>query len=158
MNLSNLRTTTRAKRTKRVGRGGKRGTTSGGGTKGQKGRAGASVRPGFRGGDNRIWQLFPKQRGASKKPGNSRPHRKHRHYQIRYTKGPVVNLDDLNVFQEGQLVTPEVLYERGLAESATEMVKILGNGALTRKLKLQGFAFSVSAKEKISKAGGEIIA
>ena len=55
------------KHRKRVGRGGKRGTFSGKGTKGQKSRAGASVKPGFRGGDTPLWKIFPKRRGAGKK-------------------------------------------------------------------------------------------
>ena len=96
MDLSNLKPKTLRKSSKRVGRGGKRGTTSGHGTKGQKGRAGSSVKPGFRGGDNRIWQLFPKQRGASKKPGGKGIHVKHRFYMLRHSKSTVLNLGDLN--------------------------------------------------------------
>ena len=79
MDLSNLQPNPLRKSKKRVGRGGKRGFSSGGGTKGQKSRAGAGVKPGFRGGDNRLWQLFPKQRGASKKPGGKGSHKKHPH-------------------------------------------------------------------------------
>lgn len=67
MQLHELKPIHPRKRRKRVGRGGKRGTFSGRGTKGQKSRAGASVRPGFRGGDTPLWKVFPKQRGAGKK-------------------------------------------------------------------------------------------
>jgi len=67
MQLHQLKPTVKQKRAKRVGRGGKRGTYSGRGQKGQKSRAGARIRPGFRGGDNPIWKLFPKQRGSAKK-------------------------------------------------------------------------------------------
>ena len=59
MQIHQLKPKTARSFAKRVGRGGKRGTTSGKGTKGQKSRAGSYVRPGFRGGDNRLWQLFP---------------------------------------------------------------------------------------------------
>src|SRR5512147_3153562 len=106
MQLSTLKAKTPRKSPKRIGRGGKRGTTSGSGTKGQKSRAGASVRAGFRGGDNRIWQLFPKQRGASSKPGNKSPHRKHRYHSIKRFKPWEVNLRDLSVFREGETVSP----------------------------------------------------
>src|SRR4051812_32097612 len=111
MQLSTLKRNTARPKTKRVGRGGKRGTTSGHGTKGQKGRAGASVRPGFRGGDNRIWQLFPKQRGASKKHGNSSPHRKHRYFSISRIKPEVINLYTLAAFKDGDMVSPQTLAE-----------------------------------------------
>lgn len=149
MQLHDLKPKTQRGRFKRIGRGGKRGTTSGGGTKGQKGRAGAAVKPGFRGGDNRLWQLFPKTRGASKKPGNSSPHRKHRRYQVHYSKPAVINLSDLNVFSNGDTVTPELLLERGVVQSVDNGVKVLGNGALTKKLNFQGLVFSKSAQAKI---------
>ncbi len=156
MNLSNLKPTTSRKYAKRVGRGGKRGTFSGKGSKGQKSRAGAGVKPGFRGGDNRIWQLFPKQRGASKKPGSSRPHKKHRYFQVRHTKPELVNLNQLNIFSDGQVLTPDLLIKEGLISGNTKTVKVLGGGDLKKKLELQGFEFSGSAKQKILKAGGII--
>lgn len=142
--------------TKRVGRGGKRGTTSGHGTKGQKGRAGASVRPGFRGGDNRIWQLFPKQRGAGKKPGNSRPHRKHRYYSITRIKPFALNLVALEAFKDGDTVSPKTLAAKGLVGLSVTNIKILGTGDLSRKLSFEGVAVSASAKAKIEKAGGTV--
>lgn len=148
MELHNLKPNTPRKYGRRVGRGGKRGTTSGKGTKGQKSRAGAGVKPGFRGGDNRLWQLFPKQRGASSKPGNSRPHRKHRYYQLRHKKSAVVNVDALNQFADGTVITPELLLEKGLIINADHGVKILGNGTLKRKLKFEKVEFSGSAKQK----------
>src|SRR3989344_6371360 len=156
MELHNLQPNTPRKYGKRVGRGGKRGTTSGKGTKGQKSRAGAGVKPGFRGGDTRLWQLFPKQRGASKKPGSNRPHRKHRFYQLRHDKSAVINLDVLNQFAEGTLVTPELLLEKGVIINTDKGVKILSDGNLNRKLEFKGFDFSASAKEKIIAAGGSI--
>src|SRR3989344_3150256 len=129
MNLNKLQPKTLRQKNKRVGRGGKRGFSSGGGTKGQKSRAGASVRPGFRGGDNRIWQLFPKQRGASKKPGNKAPHHKHRYFQVHAEKPAVLNLGFFNQFSENDLVSPKLLKEKGLIRSERK-VKILGDGEL----------------------------
>src|SRR3990167_957289 len=104
MNLNQLKSHTPRKSAKRVGRGGKRGTFSGHGSKGQKSRAGSSVKPGFRGGDNRLWQLFPKQRGATKKPGSNRPHMKHRFFQVRHKKPDVLSLDFFNAFNDGTIL------------------------------------------------------
>lgn len=148
MNLSELKPNTLRKSAKRVGRGGKRGTYSGKGTKGQKSRAGAGFKQGFRGGDNRLWQLFPKLRGATKKPGSNRPHMKHRYFQLRHDKVKILNLDFFNKFEDGQEVTPELL--------AKKEIKILGEGELEKKLEFRGFTFSKSAREKILKSGSKI--
>jgi len=156
MNLSNLQPNTVRKSQKRVGRGGKRGTYSGKGTKGQKSRAGASVKPGFRGGDNRIWQLFPKQRGASKKPGGSGVYAKHRFYQLRHDKPAVVNIKEFNKFSDGDTVNPKLLLDRKVLGRQTKKVKILGDGELNRKLVFEGFKISKSARDKINKVGGTI--
>lgn len=156
MHLSSLKSKHTRKSRKRIGRGGKRGTTSGAGTKGQKSRAGASVRAGFRGGDNRIWQLFPKQRGASSKPGNKRPHRKQRFYSIRRYKPWEVNLRVLGVFKDGDTVSPATLIEKGLVSASADRVKILATGELKRKLTFNGVMVSEAAKSKIVKAGGII--
>lgn len=159
MNIHQLKPKTARTFSKRVGRGGKRGTTSGKGTKGQKSRAGAGVKPGFRGGDNRIWQLFPKQRGASKKPGragNDRPHVKHRFFQLKHDKPVAVNLGAFDKFSEGQEVTAQMLVDKGVIRSTKDTVKVLGGGILKKKLILKGFNFSESAKAKITKAGGTI--
>lgn len=151
MNLNQLKSKTKRKSAKRVGRGGKRGTTSGKGTKGQKSRAGAGFKQGFRGGDNRLWQLFPKLRGATKKPGkggNTRIHVKHRYFQLRHDKVKVLNLDFFNKFEDGQEVTPELLSKKE--------VKILSEGQLKKKLEFKGFQFSKSAREKVLKSGSTI--
>ena len=153
MQLNNLQPKTRRKKRRYIGRGGKKGTTSGAGTKGQKSRAGASVKPGFRGGDSRIWQSFPKQRGSSHKSGGAgdkRPHKKHRFFQLHSNKAPVFNLEFLNKFSDGQEVTPQMLGDFKTA-------KILGAGELKKKLTLKGFTFSASAKREIEKIGGSII-
>jgi large subunit ribosomal protein L15 len=154
--LSNLQSNTPRKSTKRVGRGGKRGTYSGKGSKGQKSRAGASIKPGFRGGDNRIWQLFPKQRGASKKPGGSGIYAKHRFYQLRKDKSPVINVEEFNKFSDGETVNPKTLFEKGIVGRTEKNVKILGDGELTKQLKFEGFKFSKSARQKVVKVGGSI--
>ena len=148
MNLSELKSKTKRKSAKRVGRGGKRGTYSGKGTKGQKSRAGAGFKQGFRGGDNRLWQFFPKLRGATKKPGSNRPHMKHRYFQLRHDKAKVLNLDFFNKFEDGQEVTPDFLYYKE--------IKILGEGQLKKKLDFKGFQFSKSAREKVLKSGSTI--
>mgnify|MGYP001583453648 CR=1 FL=1 len=157
MNLSELKSRTPRKPGRRVGRGGKRGTYSGKGSKGQKSRAGAGFKPGFRGGDNRIWQLFPKQRGASKKPGSNRPHAKHRFYRLRQDKAPVLNLDFFNRFNDGQVVSPKMLAEQGWINKLEKNVKVLGEGDLKRNLDFQGFKFSKSAESKIAKTGSKIL-
>ncbi len=148
MNLSQLKSNTIRKSAKRVGRGGKRGTYSGKGVKGQKSRAGAGFKQGFRGGDNRLWQLFPKLRGATKKPGSNKPHMKHRYFQLRHDKVKVLNLDFFNKFKDGLQVTPELF--------AKKEIKILGEGQLKKKLEFRGFTFSESAREKIIKSGSTI--
>lgn len=148
MNLNELKSHTQRKYAKRVGRGGKRGTTSGKGTKGQKSRAGAGFKQGFRGGDNRLWQLFPKLRGATKKPGSNKPHMKHRYFQLRHDKIKVLNLDFFNKFEDGQQITPELFKKKE--------IKILGKGELKKKLEFRGFMFSESARDKIIKSGSAI--
>lgn len=152
MQLHQLKSTIKNKDKKRVGRGGKRGTFSGRGSKGQKSRAGARIRPGFRGGDNPIWKLFPKQRGASKKTDP-----KHAFFQPRYPKPAVVNLEVLaKVFRDGDTVSARSLIKKGIIKSARNGVKILGSGELNRKLEFSGVDFSNSAKEKVLNAGGVI--
>jgi len=156
MNLNQLKSKTKRKKAKRVGRGGKRGTFSGGGTKGQKSRAGASVRPGFRGGDNRIWQLFPKKRGASKKPGSKASHKKHRFFRLRHEKPVVFNLGFFNQFTEEELINLELLNKKGFLSNSEIKVKVLGDGELKRKIDFQGLEFSKSARRKLAKVGGAI--
>lgn len=158
MQLSTLKPGHPRKYRKVIGRGGKRGTTSGKGTKGQKGRAGATVRPGFRGGDNRIWQLFPKSRGASKKAGNNRPHHKHRFFAVRRAKPAEVNLRALTMFKEGDTVSPTTLAERHLVPMGTKAVKVLGSGDVTKRLTFSGVRISKSALAKIEAAGGTVAA
>lgn len=156
MNLNELKPNTKRKKAKRIGRGGKRGTYSGKGSKGQKSRAGAGIKPGFRGGDNRIWQLFPKQKGASKKPGSKSPHKKHRYFALKKEKPAVFNLGFFNQFTEEEIINPEFLAKRGLIVSQKRKVKILSDGELKRKFIFEGFAVSKKARNKIAKAGGGV--
>ena len=130
----------------RVGRGmgSKLGKTSGSGDKGQKSRRGYSRRRGFEGGQMPLHRRLPK-RGF------------HNPFGVAYS---VINLEELNVFPAGETVTPELLRAHGFVRSATDPVKILGDGELKNKLAIHAQAFSASAKEKITKAGGtfEVVA
>lgn len=129
---------------KRVGRGigSGLGKTSGKGHKGQWARSGGGVRPGFEGGQTPLSRRVPK-RGFNNK-----------RFSIDYT---VINLDALEKFQEGAVVTPELLSEMQLINfKHTVGLKVLGSGTLTKKLTVKAHKFSASAKEKIQKAGGII--
>ena len=134
------------KRKVRVGRGigSKMGKTAGAGNKGQKSRRGYSRRRGFEGGQMPLHRRIPK-RGF------------HNPFGVSYS---VVNLAELNVFPAGETVTPELLRAHGFVRRATDPVKVLGDGELTTKLAIHAHAFSASAKEKITKAGGtfEVVA
>ncbi len=135
-------------RRKRVGRGegSGMGKTSGRGHKGAGSRSGATVRPGFEGGQNPIYMRLGKQRGPySKDAMPIGPHR---------TKVQSVNVRDLERF-DGE-VTPEALKEAGLIRNTRTDLKILGHGDLTKKLTVSAHLFSASAREKIEQAGGTI--
>jgi large subunit ribosomal protein L15 len=145
--LSNLRPPVGSRHRKvRVGRGmgSKLGKTSGSGDKGQKSRRGYSRRRGFEGGQMPLHRRMPK-RGF------------HNPFSVEYS---VLNLEELNVFPAGETVTPELLRAHGFVRRGKDRVKILGDGELTTKIAIHAHAFSASAKEKISKAGGtfEVVA
>jgi large subunit ribosomal protein L15 len=145
--LSNLRPP-RGSRIKKVrvgrGMGSKLGKTAGAGNKGQKSRRGYSRRRGFEGGQMPLHRRMPK-RGF------------HNPFGKEYA---VLNLEELNVFPAGETVTPDLLRAHGFVRGKLERVKILGDGELTSKLAVHAHAFSASAKEKITKAGGtfEVVA
>ena len=126
---------------KRLGRGIGSGTgkTSGKGHKGQKARSGGGVRPGFEGGQNPLYRRLPK-RGFK---------------NINRKEFAVVNLEDLNVFEAGTEVTPELLLETGMVKNPKDGIKILGNGDLTVNVTVKAHKFSASAVEKILAAGGQ---
>lgn len=146
MQLYELRPLQKRKNKKRVGRGGKRGTYSGKGQKGQKSRAGAGVKPGFRGGDTPLWKKFHKARGATKKLDI-----KKRGFQLRRPKPEIVNLRDLERnFSDGEMVSPETLMGKGLVKKVKHGVKILGKGELRKKLVFKDVAMSKSVRERIN--------
>jgi large subunit ribosomal protein L15 len=124
---------------KRVGRGigGKGGKTAGRGTKGQGARS--NIKPGFEGGQLPLMQRIPKLKGF-KNP-----------FRVEYN---VVNLDILESF-EGDEVSPETLRARGLVHKHG-MVKVLGRGELTKKVRVKAHAFSKSAEQAITAAGGSV--
>ncbi|MEK7506618.1 MAG: 50S ribosomal protein L15 [Patescibacteria group bacterium] len=152
MQLHQLKPTIKHKDRKLVGRVGKKGTFSGRGSKGQKSRAGHRIRPGFRGGDNPLWKLFPKQRGAGKKTDI-----KHAFFQLRRPKPSTVSLEKLDSnFHEGDKVTAKNLVKKGIVRTAKNGIKILGTGELKKKLIISKLKVSAAAREKILKAGGEV--
>ena len=127
---------------KRVGRGpgSGLGKTSGKGHKGQNARSGGGVRPGFEGGQLPLFRRLPK-RGFT----NAR-------FKTVYA---VINLSDLNNFEDGAVVTPELLKDMGILKNQLDGVKVLGNGKLERKLTVQANKFSASAVEAIEALGGK---
>ena len=128
---------------KRVGRGQGSGTgkTSGKGEKGQNARSGGGVRVGFEGGQLPLFRRLGK-RGFN----NTR-------FATVYA---TVNVSDLNRFEDGTVVTPELLIETGLLKKQLDGVKVLGNGELTKKLTVKATSFSKTAKTKIESVGGTI--
>ncbi len=144
MNLTDLKPAEGAKKNAfRVGRGhgSGNGKTSGRGHKGQKARSGGGVRLGFEGGQMPLYRRLPK-RGIKKKT--------HRNFVTIVS----INVDRLNQFADGAVVTVDALKEAGIIRNPKDGVKILGNGDLTKKLTVQVGAYSESAKAKIEAAGG----
>ena len=140
VSLSTLRPPRGSRQKKvRVGRGmgSKLGKTAGSGNKGQKSRRGYSRRRGFEGGQMPLHRRIPK-RGFHNPFGSS---------------FAVINVEELNAFPAGETVTPDLLRAHGFVRTS-EQVKILGDGELQNKLVVHAHAFSGSAKEKITKAGG----
>ncbi len=126
---------------KRLGRGigSGLGKTSGKGHKGQWARSGGGVRPGFEGGQTPISRRLPK-RGFNNK------------FAVKYD---VVNVESLNIFEDGTLVTPDLLAEMRIVNGKNNGgVKILGAGKLNKKLTVKADKFSASAKSAIEAAGG----
>ena len=125
---------------KRIGRGtgSGHGKTAGKGNKGQNARSGGGVRPGFEGGQIPLFQRLPK-RGFK---------------NINRKEYAIVNLCDLNVFDNGTVVTPDLLIDAKIIKEIKSGVKILGCGTLEKKLTIKAHKFSASASEEIAKAGG----
>ncbi len=131
------------KRRKIVGRGpgSNWGKTAGSGENGQKSRSGYSRKTGFEGGQLPLYRRLPK-RGFT----NAR-------FRKEYV---VINLSDLNKFEDGALITPEILKEMGLVKNGKDGIKILGNGKLEKKLTVKAHKFSSASKEQIEKLGGKV--
>ena len=141
MNLSELRPADGSKHGDRFrrgrGHGSGNGKTAGKGHKGQKARSGAT-RPGFEGGQLPLYMRLPK-----------------RGFKCINSKTIVgINVDRLNIFNDGDEVTVDTLIESGIVRNPKDGVKILGNGELTKKLNVKANAFSEGAKAKIEALGG----
>ncbi len=130
------------KTSKRLGRGvaSGHGKTSGKGHKGQNARSGGGVRPGFEGGQLPLFRRLPK-RGFSNAM-----------FKKEYA---TINVSDLDKFEDGAVITPELLKEMGILKKQLSGVKVLGNGELTKKLTVKAHKFSNSAIEKIESKGGK---
>ena len=142
MKLNELTYTEGARQTrKRIGRGhgSGNGKTAGKGHKGQNARSGGGVRLGFEGGQTPLSRRLPKR-------GFTNFNRK---------EYAIVNVESLNVFEEGTVVTPELLKETGLVKKELDGIKVLGNGELTKALTVQANKFSASATTVIEQAGGK---
>ena len=115
------------------------GKTAGKGHKGQNARTGGGVRPGFEGGQIPLYRRLPK-RGF------------HNVFAKHYT---IVNVDALNVFEDGSVVSADTLIENGIINDINDGIKVLGNGEISKKLTVKASIFSASAKEKIEAVGGK---
>ena len=126
---------------KRLGRGigSGLGKTSGKGHKGAKARSGGGKGPGFEGGQMKMTMRLPK-RGFT---NNFR------------TEYAAINVDRLEIFEDGQEVTPVTLIEAGIIKNVPDGIKIMGGGELTKKLTVRASKFTATAKEKIEAAGGK---
>lgn len=129
------------KKRKRLGRGtaSGQGKTAGRGMNGQGSRSGGGTRPGFEGGNMPLYRRLPK-RGFT---------------NIFGTQYAELNVEELNQFEDGAEITPEVLKSEGILKKQLDGVKILGNGELEKKLTVKAHKFSKSAVEKIEAAGGK---
>ena len=115
------------------------GKTAGKGHKGQNARSGGGVRPGFEGGQIPLYRKLPK-----------------RGFNNRFAKTyAIINVSDLNSFNDGDVVTLEALLEARKVRKALDGLKVLGNGEIEKKITVQAKVFSASAKEKIEAAGGK---
>lgn len=142
MRLEELRPVeVRRRKPKRVGRGigSGHGKTSCRGHKGQKSRSGGTKGPGFEGGQMPLQRRLPK-RGFKNR------------FRIEYA---VINLKDINRLEGLDLITPDILLERGIIKNVKDGLKVLGEGELTRPITIKAEAFSESALAKIAAAGGK---
>ena len=115
------------------------GTTAGRGMNGQNSRSGGGVRPGFEGGQMPLYRRIPK-RGFT---------------NIWRTEYTALNVEDLNRFDAGTVITPQLLAEAGIVKQVKDGIKILGNGTIEKNFTVQAHKFSKTAVEKIEAAGGK---
>ena len=115
------------------------GKTAGKGHKGQNARSGGGVRPGFEGGQIPLYRKLPK-RGFTN------------HFAKNYA---IVNVSDLNCFEDGAVVDLEALLAAKIIRKPLDGLKVLGNGEITKKVTVKAAVFSATAKEKIEAAGGK---
>ena len=129
-------------RKKIVGRGPGSGSgkTSGRGQKGQNARSGGGVSPVFEGGQLPLYRRLPK-RGFS-----------NHDFKTVYA---IINVGDLNVFNDGDVVTPALLKEKGIIKKQLDGIKVLGNGTLEKKITIEAHRFSSSALRKIEESGSK---
>ncbi|MBO5897409.1 MAG: 50S ribosomal protein L15 [Clostridia bacterium] len=114
------------------------GKTAGKGHKGQNARSGGGVRPGFEGGQIPLYRKLPK-----------------RGFTNRFAKNyAIVNVSDLNVFEDGAVIDVEALLAAKIIRKPLDGLKVLGNGEITKKVTVKAAVFSATAKEKIEAAGG----
>ena len=137
--LSPAEGSARASYRKGRGAGSGNGKTAGRGHKGQNARSGGGVRPGFEGGQLPLYRKLPK-RGF------------HNHFAKEYA---IVNVEALNVFEDGAEVDLDTLLEKKIVRRELDGLKVLGRGELTKKITVKAAIFSASAKEKIEAAGGK---
>ncbi|MFW6148364.1 MAG: 50S ribosomal protein L15 [Atribacterota bacterium] len=143
MKLNDLKPNPGSTRTKkRVGRGNAsgHGTTAGRGMNGQNSRSGASISSYFEGGQMPLSRRVPKRgfRNVFKK------------------QYAIINLKDLNLFDNDEVITPEKLVTAGMIKKVRDGVKILSNGEITKRLTVKAHSFSQGAKNKIESAGGKV--
>jgi len=140
-NLKRNKGATKKKKTVGRGNGSGHGTYSTRGGNGQTARTGGGTRPGFQGGQTPIYRKMPKIGGFK---------------NVNHIDYQVVNVGDLNNFEEGEEIDTIKLYEKKLISSKTNPVKILGNGKLEKKINVKVDKVSASAREKIEKLKGKI--
>ena len=141
MKLDKLCASPEAKSRKRVGRGpgSGMGKTSTRGENGQRSRSGASISAWFEGGQSPLYRRIPKRGFNNAK------------FRVEFA---TINVSDLNKFNDGDVVSPETLKEKGIVKKQLCGIKVLGNGTLEKKLTVRANKFSSSAVTKIESAGG----